>query len=116
MQEWNTDEDKFGVISMYLKPSVRAWFYEDDFETWMEFKDAFIARYGKNDHGYTPLKKLLAIKRKDVESIREYSDRFRRLKNKQSQSSSKEDGLSMLSEKDLVNICVTGRSSSEDLA
>ncbi|KAG2182733.1 hypothetical protein INT44_005713 [Umbelopsis vinacea] len=108
VQEWISDEDKLMVIPIFFKSEVRAWFFNGEFTEFEVFSSAFIERFGPKMNKYTPLKKLLSIKKKPNELAGQYSDRFRWWKVMHDESAKKDPKAAALSEDDLLHQFIVG--------
>lgn len=78
---YNVTEDalKIARAAMHTKDAAFSWYCisKDEINTWSQFRNAFIARFGRNTH-FSSLQDLTRCKQ-GTERILAYSDRLRKL-------------------------------------
>jgi hypothetical protein len=74
-----TDEDKLLHVDFAFDGPMVQWFADQDFNSWFEFKAAFLDKETKKMSMRAIIKELNSFKRKKEETIEDYVNRFNKL-------------------------------------
>ena len=103
------DNAKLKSIPAYLDATRRSWYHNHrhEFTSWAEFKESFLDRYEQRKKIFGSKAKLSSIRRMENEPLKQYNDRFAKLRKLQLREAELREG-SPLSEQELCQAYVEG--------
>ena len=107
-----TEESKLKLVSLYLNEKNRDQFYDQEFQSWEEFKTEFIYKNTKRKDIKGAIKKLESIKQKKHKDLEDFIDRFDNLRRKQKkEAQTYEDTIQSLDDLTLCYLLIKAQNS-----